>query len=429
MTALIRSLLWTDPVFFALTALMGSLSLGASLVDGTGRLQHRFARRWARMALALFRVNVAVTGVENLTPGQAYVFTSNHLSLVDTLLVFGYLPWEFRILARKGLWSVPFLGWHLRRAGHMPVARDDARAGLRSLTDAAARVRAGMSVVVFPEGGRSEDGTLGEFKPGAAYVALKAGVPIAPFCILGTREVHTKGSVVVRPGCVGLHLGRPIPTCGRSPREARQLTAELRKRVVELLDKAASGELELRWNQCMERIAQGDGEALGRLYDGTHSLVYGLALRILGDTADAEEVTLDVYSQVWKTAGNFDLYRGTVSAWLVMLARSRAIDRLRAGAARRQREETRGELPDAPASTVSPEEVSLLSQQRRLVRAALDTLAPEQREAIELAFFSGLSHSELASRLGQPLGTVKTRIRLGMMKLRELLGGPCDMIA
>jgi 1-acyl-sn-glycerol-3-phosphate acyltransferase len=230
--------LWTDPAFFALTVVMGTVSLAASLVDGTGRLQHRIARRWARLAMALFRVEVAVTGAENLAPGQAYVFSSNHLSLVDTLLVFGYLPWEFRILARKGLWSVPFLGWHLRRAGHMPVARDDARAGLRSLTEAAGRVQTGMSVLVFPEGGRSEDGRLDEFKPGAAYVALKAGVPIVPCCIAGTREIHSKGSVIVRPGCVSLHLGRPLPTQGRTPREARELTAELRERVAELLDGA-----------------------------------------------------------------------------------------------------------------------------------------------------------------------------------------------
>jgi RNA polymerase sigma-70 factor (ECF subfamily) len=187
-------------------------------------------------------------------------------------------------------------------------------------------------------------------------------------------------------------------------------------------------ELELLWNQRLEQVAQGDSEAPARLYDATHPLVYALALRILDDVADAEEVTLDVYTQVWKTARNFDPGRGTVSAWLVMLARSRAIDRLRVASKRRRREETRDEVPDIPASTPSPEEASLLSQQRRRVRAALDTLALDQRQAIELAFFSGLSHSELAAKLGQPLGTVKTRIRLGMMKLRELLGEPCATI-
>lgn len=239
MTARLRSLLWTDPAFFALTAFMGSLSLAASLVDGKGKRQHRIAQRWARMVMRLIGVEVVVTGAENLTPGQAYVFCSNHLSLIDTPLVFGYLPWEFRILARHGLWRVPFLGWHLKRAGHMPVNREDARAGLRNLTAAAERVREGMSVLVFPEGGRSPDGTMGEFKPGAAYVALKAGAPIAPFCIVGSREIHRKGTPTLHPGRVELHLGRPIPTIGMSPRDARDLTTLARERIAELLEKAS----------------------------------------------------------------------------------------------------------------------------------------------------------------------------------------------
>ena len=234
MTALLRSLLWTDPAFYALTAFMGTLSLAASLVDGKGKRQHRIAQRWARMVMRLIGVEVVVTGAENLTPGQAYVFCSNHLSLIDTPLVFGYLPWEFRILARHGLWRVPFLGWHLKRAGHMPVNRED-RTGLRNLSAAADRVRQGMSVLIFPEGGRSPDGTMGDFKPGAAYVALKAGVPIAPFCIIGSRQIHKKGSVTLYPGRVELHFGRPIPTTGMTPKDARHLTALTRQRIADLL--------------------------------------------------------------------------------------------------------------------------------------------------------------------------------------------------
>ena len=106
----------------------------------------------------------------------------------------------------------------------MPVNREDARAGLRNLTAAAERVREGMSVLLFPEGGRSPDGTMGEFKPGAAYVALKAGAPLAPFCIVGSREIHRRGSLTLHHGRVELHLGRPIPTTGMSPRDARDLT-------------------------------------------------------------------------------------------------------------------------------------------------------------------------------------------------------------
>jgi RNA polymerase sigma-70 factor (ECF subfamily) len=139
------------------------------------------------------------------------------------------------------------------------------------------------------------------------------------------------------------------------------------------------------------------------------------------DRAAAEEVTLNVYTQVWRTAGSYDRQRGSVGAWLVTAARSRAIDRLRAGAGRAEREQPFLEFADPEANTPSPEQESEHNQRGRLIRAALAKLAPEQREVIQLAFFSELSHGELADRLGQPLGTVKSRIRLGMMKLREQL--------
>ena len=178
---------------------------------------------------------------------------------------------------------------------------------------------------------------------------------------------------------------------------------------------------ELVWNEYVQRVASGNQEALATLYDETNSLLYSLALRILGDITEAEEVVLDVYTQVWQSAQNFDPVRGTAAAWLVMLTRSRAIDRLRSRTARTKHEEPLEGIPAVAAGGASPEEASVLSQQGRLVRAALTALPTVQREAIELAYFSGLSHSELVTKLGQPLGTVKTRIRLGMMKLREQL--------
>jgi RNA polymerase sigma-70 factor (ECF subfamily) len=176
------------------------------------------------------------------------------------------------------------------------------------------------------------------------------------------------------------------------------------------------------WADCLRRCAEGDQSGLSALYDESSRYVYGLALRILRDTADAEEITIDVYAQVWRSAAAFVAQRGSVMSWLVTLTRSRAIDRLRTQAAKGRRKEdtldTQFSLQD-PSET--PEESAALVQERKRIRAALNQLPAEQRELIELAYYSGLSHSELASKLGQPLGTVKTRIRLGMMKLRELL--------
>jgi RNA polymerase sigma-70 factor, ECF subfamily len=178
---------------------------------------------------------------------------------------------------------------------------------------------------------------------------------------------------------------------------------------------------ESAWKEYVGRAAGDDQSGLADLYDESSSLVYSVALRMLGHREDAEEVTLDVYTQVWRTAASYDSSRGTVAAWLVTQARSRAIDRMRARGGRMERERPIVNFVDLEVDAPSPEQESAAGQRRRRVLMALATLSPEQREAIQLAFFSDLTHGELAARLGQPLGTVKSRIRLGMIKLREQL--------
>jgi RNA polymerase sigma-70 factor (ECF subfamily) len=144
-------------------------------------------------------------------------------------------------------------------------------------------------------------------------------------------------------------------------------------------------------------------------------------LRILGDADSAQEVLLDVYSQVWNQATSYNELRGSPLAWLTTIARSRAIDRLRSGRQEQQRRMSL-DMSVQTATTENLEDAMVVREMQRTVRAALDTLSPQQREVIELAYYSGMSHSEIAARLSQPLGTVKTRTRLGMMKLREILG-------
>ena len=172
----------------------------------------------------------------------------------------------------------------------------------------------------------------------------------------------------------------------------------------------------------IQRVAGGDEQALATLYDETSRLVYGLLLRVLSDPASAEEVLLDVYTQVWRQAATYSTERGAPLAWLTTIARSRAIDRLRSGRIERGRTEPLDPIMYRGASGEDVESEWAARETRKAVRVALDRLAPEQREVIELAYFSGMSHSEIAAAKGQPLGTVKTRIRLGMSKLREALG-------
>ena len=183
--------------------------------------------------------------------------------------------------------------------------------------------------------------------------------------------------------------------------------------------------LELRtrdqeWVALIGRVADGDRTAFAALYDATSRMVFGLILRVVVDRSSAEEVLSDVYIQVWRQAKSYDTARGAPLAWLMTIARSRSIDRLRAGKPEQQKESL-DSIAELTSNSVSPEDASVHSERSRLVRSALSSLAPEQREVIELAYFSGLSHSEIALKLGQPLGTVKTRTRLGMMKLRDML--------
>lgn len=177
---------------------------------------------------------------------------------------------------------------------------------------------------------------------------------------------------------------------------------------------------EQEWPALIAQTAAGDQAAFSRLYDQSSPQIYGLVLRIVGHPQTAEEVTLDVYTQVWKHAQSYDRQRGTPMAWLITLARTRAIDRLRA--ARSDRGAT--SLEEAawiPWDGADPEEESAGLQRQAIVQQALTRLSEEQREALLLAYFGGYSQSEISEKLGIPLGTVKTRMRLGMMKLRDLL--------
>lgn len=173
------------------------------------------------------------------------------------------------------------------------------------------------------------------------------------------------------------------------------------------------------------QMAQGRQDALARLYDETSSMLNGLLLRILERPEDAEEVLLDVYMKAWKYAGRYSDKRGSVAAWLMIMARNAAIDRIRQK--RAQPKTLAFELestPEPESAEASPEEQSVERERRRRVQMVLRELPPEQREVVELAFFGGLTHAELAERLREPLGTIKSRIRMGLLRLRGLIEEP-----
>ena len=219
------------PIFFSATAAFGTVSLLASLTEKDGRRQHRIARAWAKFSLAIAHAPIHVTGLDVVHNHPVAVYACNHLSYMDTPAIFAALPFAFRILARSDLWKLPFIGWHLNRSGQIAVNVDNPRASIASLTNGVRALKAGMPLFVFPEGGRSNDGQLGPFMSGPAYLAIRAGVPIIPLALVGTYEllpIHTRH---FSPRPLELRIGAPISTTGLTARQSDQLTAELRQAI------------------------------------------------------------------------------------------------------------------------------------------------------------------------------------------------------
>ncbi|HXE80585.1 MAG TPA: lysophospholipid acyltransferase family protein [Vicinamibacterales bacterium] len=224
---------WLRTVFFLIpsiavyTIVLGSLSLLSGLVDRSGRIAHACARIWSWLILATTGVIVDCRGLERVERGRTYVFVSNHQSIYDIPVIFASLPFQLRIIAKESLGRFPFLGWHLRRSGHLLVDRSRPdRAGI--LRRWKALVGEGLSLIVFPEGTRSPDGRLGAFKAGSFLLAIEAGLPIVPLTVSGTIGVMTKGHLTTRPGRVRLVVHEPISTTGYVAAQARDLAARVR---------------------------------------------------------------------------------------------------------------------------------------------------------------------------------------------------------
>src|SRR5579884_924603 len=232
----IWSVLVVLPLLLLSTAFFGMISLIVAVTgSGTERRQIAVARAWARSILFLGRIHLEVEGQERLQSAGPYVFTANHLSYIDTPVVLASIPVQFRFLAKEELYKFPwlFIGWHLKTAGHIPVPLGDPRAAVKTLSRTAKLIESdGTSVFFFAEGGRSADGTLNEFKEGAAYIAIKAGAPIVPVALIGLREILPMGSMAVRSGRVKVRIGEPIPTQGLTLKDRGELIEKAREELV-----------------------------------------------------------------------------------------------------------------------------------------------------------------------------------------------------
>jgi 1-acyl-sn-glycerol-3-phosphate acyltransferase len=223
-----RTVFYLIPAIGVYTIALGSLSIGSSLFEKSGHFAHWCARTWSRLILVTTGVRVDVAGLDRLQSGRTYVFVANHQSHYDTPILFSSLPYQLRVIAKESLGRFPFIGWHLRRTGHMLV--DRSRPDRAKVFGWASRLTAnGLSLFVFPEGTRSRDGRVARFKGGSFYLAMEAGLPVVPLSIVGSRHVMLKGRLATYPGRVRLVVHAPIDTRELAGTDPKQFAERVRR--------------------------------------------------------------------------------------------------------------------------------------------------------------------------------------------------------
>ncbi len=223
-----RSLLFTNLLIYFYTVVCGTASLAGSHFDAQGRWQHACARAWSRLSLRTSGIRVRVEGLENIPAEKAAIYCVNHQSAMDIPVLFASLPVQFRFAAKKSLFDMPFMGWHLRRSGHIAVDRAKPLEAMKSMKKAAQEIRDGKSILLFPEGHRSRDGQLLPFKAGTFFIAILAGVPIVPVTINGTPNVLKPDTYHVRPGQTEMIVHPAVLTEGLTLRDAEKLSEQVK---------------------------------------------------------------------------------------------------------------------------------------------------------------------------------------------------------
>jgi 1-acyl-sn-glycerol-3-phosphate acyltransferase len=230
----LRSYFILSPLIFFYTGVFGAMSLVSSFFDHEGRMQHNFARFWSHLILKTSMSPVEVIGLEKLNLSRPFVYAANHISAMDIPVLYDNLPIQFRIVANKYLFRYPFLGWHLKRSGQIPIDRSSPRATFKSLHTAVDDLKAGLSVMIFPEGGRSRDGHIMPFMNGAFYVAIKAQVDIVPLAIIGTFEMLPMDTYHIQPRRLQLVVGDPIPTTGLTTHDLELVASKAQKSIEDM---------------------------------------------------------------------------------------------------------------------------------------------------------------------------------------------------
>lgn len=225
----LRSYFLLDPLIWIYTVVMGLLSLPTSLFSNSGRIQHDFARFWSWLIMKTIFSPVRVRGLDRIDTSKVHVYAVNHASALDIPMLYVYLPFQFRIVFKKELLKYPVIGWHLRRSGQVCIDQQNKAAAVRSIRTALKSLDAGMPLVIFPEGGRTPDGRIKPFMPGAFFLAIKAQVDIVPVALVGTYELLPMNTYHIKCRPLEMRVGEPISTAGLTLKEMDALSVHVQK--------------------------------------------------------------------------------------------------------------------------------------------------------------------------------------------------------
>jgi 1-acyl-sn-glycerol-3-phosphate acyltransferase len=232
----LRSYFLLDPLIWLYTIVMGLLSLPTSFVSNSGRVQHDFACIWSWLIMKTICSPVRVIGLDRIDKGKPHVYAVNHASALDIPVLYVHLPFQFRIAFKKELLKYPIVGWHLRRSGQVCIDQQNKAAAVTSVRAALKSLHAGMPLVIFPEGGRTPDGRIKPFMPGAFFLAIKAQVDIVPVALVGTYELLPMNTYHIKCRPLEMRVGDPISTDGLTLRDMESLSAQVQKAMEELYD-------------------------------------------------------------------------------------------------------------------------------------------------------------------------------------------------
>ena len=223
----LRSYFILDPLIWAYTLILGPISLLSTFIDRNGRLQHHFARLWSLLIMKTILSPVQVSGLDQIDTTKAHVYAVTHASALDIPVLYAKLPFQFRIVFKSELLSYPFVGWHLTRSGQVCINQQNPTSSVGSIKSAVKSLRAGMPLVIFPEGGRTSDGEIKPFMPGAFFLAIRAQVDIVPIALVGTFALLPMNTYHIKCQPLEMRVGKPIPTAGLTLRDMEQVSARV----------------------------------------------------------------------------------------------------------------------------------------------------------------------------------------------------------